>query len=167
MLDSLLVEAAVPELVYASWLRRILSGLIDSAALWFVTTPFSGTARSHLFTKGAEASGNDLRTVLVVHVLAVVIYMTAFHAWRGSTPGKMAARTVLVCDDGSRVSPPVAFVRAVTLAGIQFASAFLIAPMIVNELRPLWTPRRQTWHDAVARTVVVTAESLPPQNLTV
>jgi uncharacterized RDD family membrane protein YckC len=84
----------------------------------------------------------------------------------GSTFGKMAARTAVRNEDGTKVSPQVAFVRAVSLAGIQFISAFLIAPMVVNELRPLWSPRRQTWHDVIAKTVVVTIGSEPEQNLT-
>jgi uncharacterized RDD family membrane protein YckC len=75
----------------------------------------------------------------------------------------MAMRTVLVRDDGSKVTPSVAFTRAVCVVGINFVSSFLYAPVLVDNLRPLWNPRRQTWHDQIAKTVVVIApERNPP-----
>jgi uncharacterized RDD family membrane protein YckC len=163
VLDSPAVEAAVTDLVYASWLRRILSAIIDSMVVSFVSLPFAGAATHHVFnavSNGNSVSGADLRTLSLVNLIVSVVYMTGFHSWTGSTLGKMAARTVLVYEDGSKVTPQVAFVRAVALAAIQFVSSFLVAPIIVNELRPLWSPRRQTWHDVLARTVVVTIESL-------
>jgi uncharacterized RDD family membrane protein YckC len=49
----------------------------------------------------------------------------------------------------------VAFTRAVALVGINFVGGFLLGvPAVVNMLRPIWTPRRQTWHDQIASTVV-------------
>jgi uncharacterized RDD family membrane protein YckC len=90
-----------------------------------------------------------------VFLLASVVYATAMHAWRGSTIGKMATRTVLVNDDGSPVTPAGAFVRAVAFAAIFFVSLFALAPIVANELRPFWSPSRQTWHDQIARTAVV------------
>jgi len=160
------VEAEAP-LDYAPWWRRLLSAAIDSAIISLLSLPFAGQAvRNLLEADSGTSSAADLRTVSLANLLITVVYMTAFHSWRGSTPGKMAARTVLVREDGTPVTPAVAFVRAVTLSAIQFVSSFVLAPIIVNELRPLWTPRKQTWHDAVAHTVVVRADSLPPPNLT-
>jgi uncharacterized RDD family membrane protein YckC len=147
--------------------RRLLSGLIDAAVISFLTLPFAATRHVvDAFSRGGNVSGHDLRAASVVNLLVTVGYMTALHSLSGSTLGKMAARTVVRNEDGTKISPQVAFVRAVSLAGIQFISAFLLAPMVVNELRPLWTPRRQTWHDAIAKTVVLTLESAPSQNLT-
>lgn len=163
------MEAVAPELAYASWPRRILSAAIDYFVISFLAAPFSGNATRRIFDAlrdDTPVRGSDLRTILVVNLIAIVVYTTAFHAWRGATLGKMAARTVLVNEDGTPITLQAAFVRSVALAAIQFISALLIAPMIVNELRPLWTPRRQTWHDQVAKTVVVTAESPSRQNLT-
>ncbi len=154
------MEMTSPELVYASWPRRLLSGLIDAAVISFMALPFPATRHVvEAFSKGTEVSGSDLRAASVINLLLTVGYMTALHAMGGSTFGKMAVRTAVRNEDGTHVSPQVAFVRAVSLAGIQFVSAFLIAPMIVNELRPLWSPRRQTWHDVIAKTVVVTLAS--------
>ncbi|MEY2468393.1 MAG: hypothetical protein QOF21_1091 [Actinomycetota bacterium] len=157
------VEAEAPTLAYASWGRRLLSAAIDSACISLLSLPFAGEAiRNLVNAEPGKSNAADLRTVSLANLLITVVYMTAFHSWRGSTPGKMAARTVLVRDDGTPVTPAIAFVRAVTLSAIQFVSSFVLAPIIVNELRPLWSPRKQTWHDAVARTVVVRGDSLPP-----
>ena len=144
----------------ASWGRRILSAAIDSFIISFISLPLMGDAAHHFYDAvnlGKDLPAHDLRTLTIVNLMVTVVYMTAMHSWRGSTFGKMAARTVLVNDDGTPVTVQVAFVRAVTLAGIQFLSSFLIAPIFVNELRPLWSPKRQTWHDVVAKTVVVLA----------
>ena len=154
------MEVLAPPLVLASWARRALSAVIDLLVISFISAPLSAGALRNVFEAYAEnrsPAAVDLRTVALVQLLVQVGYMTGMHSWRGSTIGKMAARTVLVRDDGSPVTPPVAFVRAVTLAGIWFISQFVVAPIVVNELRPLWSPQRQTWHDVVAKTVVVVA----------
>ena len=148
-----------PALPYAPWPRRMLSAVIDNLAISFLLlTLFNGAAHrfADALQSGHPLASGDLRALSLGDVVVTVVYFTAFHSWRGSTPGKMAARPVLVQDDGTPVTTHAAFVRAVALAGIQFASSFLVFPLIVNELRPLWDPRRQTFHDRFAHTVVVT-----------
>ena len=160
------LEAKAPTYQLASWGRRILSAVIDLLVISFITTPFTRTALQHVldsYNARQAIGGHDLRTLALAQLAVQVTYMTAFHGWRGSTIGKMAARTVLVRDDGTKVTVAVAFVRSVTFAVIYFVSQFVFAPIIVDELRPLWSPRRQTWHDVVARTIVVRAD---PRNLT-
>lgn len=141
---------------YAPWPRRILSAVVDLIVLTALTLPFIAPMVSPDQTEAPALSGSEVRVATVISIVAQVAYFTAMHAWRGSTIGKMAARTVLLREDGTPVAPGVAFVRAVTLVGINFVSGLLLfAPAVVNGLRPLWHPRRQTWHDQVAKTVVV------------
>ena len=146
---------------YAAWPRRIASAIVDLFVITALTAPFLAPTINRAFANTSDPtkvtlSSTDVRTLTIVSIVAQVIYFTAMHAWRGATVGKMATRTRLVRDDGSPVTPAVAFVRAVTLVGINFLSSFLIAvPALVNMLRPLWNPTRQTWHDQVAHTVVV------------
>jgi uncharacterized RDD family membrane protein YckC len=131
------------------------SSAIDMIVLTALTLPFVAPMLSSGDRSTASLSGNEVKVATVVSIVLQVSYFTGMHAWRGSTIGKMALRTVLVRDDGSSVTPAVAFVRAVSLVGINFISGLLIAPAVVNELRPLWHPRRQTFHDQLAKTVVV------------
>lgn len=155
--STLITQA--PEL--ASWGRRILGGVIDVFAVSLVLTVFAGTAAKPVvddFMNGTNnAKASDLARLAAANILITAIYMAGFHAWRGSTPGKMAARTAVVMEDGSPITGAAAFVRAVTLVAIQFVSGFLIAPIILDILRPAWHPMRQSWHDQIARTVVVRA----------
>ena len=158
------VEVVATPLVYASWGRRMLSSVIDALVIGAIAAPITAEPLRRLadsYNSNTSLSGSDFRTLALTQLVVQVTYLTFFHGWRGATLGKMAARTVLVRDDGSKVTYAVAFARSVTLAAISFVSQFLIAPIIVNELRPLWSPRRQTWHDLAARTVVVRADSLP------
>lgn len=159
------MEPASPVLVYASPGRRLFAAFLDNVVVSLLATTFARGAWQRfgdaLFDGKTPANG-DVAQLTVAFLLTIVIYSTALHAWRGSTFGKMAARTVLVNDDGSKVSPGTAFVRAVTLGAIFFVSTFAASvPMVLNELRPVWHRRRQTWHDSVARTVVVRADSVP------
>jgi len=138
--------------------RRLASAGIDLLVIAAISAPFLGPTLNRVFADTSDPakatfSGSDLRTLTLISIVIQLAYFTAMHAWRGSTVDKMAARTVLVRDDGSPVTPGVAFTRAVTLVGINFLSGFaFVIPAIVNMLRPIWNPRRQTWHDQVART---------------
>ncbi|HVT78983.1 MAG TPA: RDD family protein [Acidimicrobiales bacterium] len=145
---------------YAPWPRRIASSIIDGLVLGVITLPFLSPALSHAFSASdptkATFTGGEVRTILIVSITAQILYFTGMHAWRGATIGKIATGTMLLRDDGSPVTAAVAFTRAVALLGINFVSGFLLSiPAIVNLLRPIWSPRRQTWHDQIARTVVV------------
>ncbi len=158
------MEAVGPVLVYASPFRRVLAALIDNFVISFLTAPFAGPA-SQRFAEavldGKPPSARDIAQLTIATVLVIVGYHTAMHAWRGVTFGKMAARTVLVNDDGSKVTPQTAFVRAVALAAVFFTATFAVSlPLVINQMRPVWNRRRQTWHDSLARTVVVRADSV-------
>jgi uncharacterized RDD family membrane protein YckC len=153
----------------ARWPRRALSAVIDLFVISAITLPFVAPTISRIVDSGdgtTELSSHEFRTIAILNIVVQVAYFTGMHAWRGQTVGKIAARTVVVRDDGQPLTGSVAFVRAVTLIGINFVSGLLfIVPAVVNMLRPLWQPRRQTWHDQVARTVVARVDALP-RNLT-
>jgi uncharacterized RDD family membrane protein YckC len=165
VLDSSLVEVLAPPLAYASWGRRVLSFAIDYFVISFASAPFLGDGVQRLsdaLRNGNAPSTSDITHLMVFMLLSTVTYSTLLHGWRGSTLGKMAARTVVVNDDGSKLTYQVAFVRAVSFAAILFVSFFVVAPVVVDELRPLWQSKRQTWHDQIARTVVVRADAAEP-----
>lgn len=159
------MEVATPDLAYASPGRRVLAAVIDYFVLSFLTAPFAGGASQRFVEALGDSktpAASDAAQLTVASVLVLVAYSTTMHAWRGTTFGKIAARTILVNDDGSKVTPGTAFVRAVTQAAIFFTSTLALGlPLFVNALRPVWNRRRQTWHDSVARTVVIRADRAP------
>lgn len=161
------METAAPTIVYASGLRRLLAAAVDWLVVSFVSIPFvSGASQrfADAFVENRSPSPSDVARLSLVPVLVLVAYGTAMHTWRGATFGKIAARIVLVNDDGTRVSVSTAFVRAVAIATIFFASTFVASiPLLLNQLRPFWNRRRQTFHDSIARTVVVPADAIPKE----
>lgn len=150
-------------LPYASPGRRLLAAFIDNFVVSFVAIPLTGDSSrkfAEAVFEGGDLAAGDRARLLVVTVLVIVVYCTAMHAWRGATFGKIAARVQLVNDDGSPVSVPGAFVRAVAQASIFFVSAAALSfPMLLDMLWPIGHRRRQTWHDMIARTVVVRADA--------
>jgi len=154
-LDAAFTDTTPPaELHYAHWVRRILGAVIDVCAMSVIAAPFTLTRVGRAIE--GTASPADVRFVTIVSLLTQIAYMTALHGWRGSTLGKMAMRTAVRRMDGSPIDFNLAFVRAVTLAAINFVANFLLLiPLIANAVRPLWHPKHQTWHDQVARTVVL------------
>jgi uncharacterized RDD family membrane protein YckC len=147
-------ETPLVTLAYASPARRLLASFIDYLLVSFLVAPITGPAVGHALSRSSPQVG-DVMGPALVFLMANLVYSTALHAWRGSTYGKMAARLVLVNDDGSPVTLAGAFVRGVALTAIFFSSFFVVLPIILDMLRPLWNARRQTWHDQIARTVVV------------
>ena len=153
------VDEPVFPFTYALWPRRLASAVIDALVVGLLSVPF---VAPFIDSSGERVvlSPGEYRTALIVGILLQVTYFTGMHAWRGATVGKIAARTVLLRDDGRPVTPGVAFVRAVSLVGINAVSGFLLfVPGIVNMLSPLWHPRRQTFHDRLAKTIVVLRET--------
>jgi len=158
-------DAALFPYTYAPWPRRIFSALIDFLVVTLITAPFVAPIVNRVIqdttdTTLARFTASEVRSLTVIGIVIQVAYFTGMHAWRGSTVGKMAARTVVLRDEGQPLTPGVAFIRAVSLVGINFVSPFLLfVPGIVNMLSPLWTPQRQTFHDRFAKTIVVLRET--------
>ena len=75
-------------------------------------------------------------------------YYVAFWATTGQTPGFRAARLQLVSEEGGR---PTLGQCALRYGGMQISQWALY----VGCLWMLWDARRQTWHDKMARTLVI------------
>lgn len=96
---------------------------------------------------------------------AVILIMVAYHialwAWQSTTVGGIICRIRVVRSDGARLQFTDALVRGL-------ASIFSAAVIGLGWLWILWDPRRQAWHDKIAKTYVVRApadslsESEPP-----
>lgn len=70
------------------------------------------------------SSGATAGMGVVTSVIAV-IYFGQMHAMKGQTLGKMAGKIVVVNMDGSPISMPTAYIRAVAYAGPRVISAIL------------------------------------------
>lgn len=90
---------------------------------------------------------------ILTFVLSLVYYVVFQGRSKGQTPGKMAMN-LTVRDESSL--EPIGYPRALgrRLLGHVFW-VLLIVPGILDVLAPLWSRRRQTWHDNIVGSVVV------------
>ena len=87
-------------------------------------------------------------------ILIMVGYHIALWAWQSTTVGGIICRIRVVRADGARLRFTDALVRGL-------ASIFSAAVLGLGWLWILWDPRRQAWHDKIAKTYVVRAPADP------
>jgi uncharacterized RDD family membrane protein YckC len=95
------------------------------------------------------ALSGDNGAIGLFNLVLGIAYFSIFEGTRGQTIGGMAASVRVVdADTGAIIGIPRAIVRNIAriLSGLVFGLGYLWM---------LWDPRKQTWHDKIASTVVV------------
>lgn len=161
----------VTGLALSGWWRRVGSSVIDSLVLFPVSliaaltnhhsynTPL-GTFQAYSWSSGASVVSNLIR------IVGVAIYLYFIWTLRnGQSLGNQATGTRVVMVDGSPITSQAAlkrvgFITALALAGFLGAALVTIAFVVdlLDKLWPLWDPRKQTLHDKVAETIVISAK---------
>jgi uncharacterized RDD family membrane protein YckC len=137
----------------ASWGRRLAALLLDAVILGaIVLTTLLAAGVSLEQVNDTVFEGSSL-TVIALFVLPEAIYDTVMIGSRKQTLGKMALG-IAVIDAESRagIGYPRAFTRWLTTAALW---ALFTIPGVVDHLWPLRDRRNQTFHDKLARSVVV------------
>jgi len=137
-------EAAVYEL--AGLVERAVASLIDSLLLILLLIIIL-VAMTHL------AGGMPAQLVQFVSLAAPVAYHWYFWTRRdGQTPGKFALGIRVIKSDGTALSDTDAVIRAIgyKVSAMPFGLGYAWALLDKNN---------QTWHDKLARTVVVRNDS--------
>ncbi|WP_186810420.1 RDD family protein [Cellulosimicrobium sp. TH-20] len=149
------LDDALPELgpapgPYASWSRRVVASLLDTAiaptvlflavgpayeVAWVPTISFSTSTET-------PAPGGAW------WALGTTAALLALQAWTGATPGKRTVGIVVVHDATGR---PAGLVRTV----LRDVAHILDALLYIGFLRPLWHPQRRTFADSLCSTVVL------------
>lgn len=143
----------VPALLTARWSLRAVALLLDQALLGGVAYLASSTVPigvpSYVPLLGVvEASGEPW-----THsgwVVATVVVMFLMQAYLGSTPGKLFVGIAVVREADGR---PAGSLRT---AG-RLVAHLLDGILLVGYMRPVWDPKRQTYADTIARTVVLSS----------
>ncbi|MCB2054780.1 MAG: RDD family protein [Geminicoccaceae bacterium] len=131
---------------YATFGQRLVAMLVD----WLWMIPL-GIALSFILYGEQITTGEiepRLGAELVTWLLPAVIIVSFWNS-RRATPGKMALKLEVV-DAETGGTPPVG--RLILRYIGYFLSSFVFG---LGYLWMLWDARRQTWHDKIARTVVV------------
>jgi|HubBroStandDraft_1064217.scaffolds.fasta_scaffold29548_3 uncharacterized RDD family membrane protein YckC len=152
--------AAPDGVPYADFGLRLGGWLIDFVILTLptllITAPFHVVHRVHAYVRGMHAFRYHVGPVGVLIDAAIVILYGGILCGlpRGQTFGMMATRTrVVSAGTGDAVGFPRAFARA---AFEYLMLVALILPWVIDMLFPLWDSRKQTLHDKVTDTVVIT-----------
>jgi uncharacterized RDD family membrane protein YckC len=145
---------------YADFGLRLGGWLIDFLILTIptllITAPFHVVHRVHAYVRGMHAFRYHVGPVGVLIDAAVVILYGGILCGlpRGQTFGMMATRTRVV---SAGTGGPVGFPRAFARAAFEYLMVVaLILPWVIDMLFPLWDARKQTLHDKVTDTVVIT-----------
>jgi uncharacterized RDD family membrane protein YckC len=122
----------------AGFWRRFAAACIDGIILVIIDT----LLRSALHHSAAA----------LMSFAADTAYLTLLEGGReGQTVGKAALRIrVTTIEDGAPLGYPRAFIR-------ELGRILSAIPLYLGYLWMLWDPQKQTWHDKLARSVVVRA----------
>jgi uncharacterized RDD family membrane protein YckC len=133
----------------ASFLDWILIGVVAAAIgqLFGVELPAPPSADGDLYFQPAPGP----------FILVELVYFTYFHATSAgqSIGNKILGIRVLDATTGRSLPYPRAFVRALM-------SSLSAIPFFLGYFWMLWEPRKRTWHDIVADSLVVSTTFYPP-----
>jgi uncharacterized RDD family membrane protein YckC len=130
----------------ASFGSRIGAYLIDYVLLSVVG--FAGVSgASALIHAGEEAVGGVLMAIVLTGAILVIPGLWA-GGLLGASPGKRMVKIAVVGFDGRPIGAGRGLLR-------QFVLLLGAAVFYIGWLAALWSPRRQAWHDAAAKSLVV------------
>jgi len=145
------------EPVLASWSKRVLASVLDSAIgagatfLAFgdqsVTVPFIGAQFGSVVQPGVQvvhaASFSDNGWVV-----GAVLLMVVMQSYLGVTPGKLVVGIAVVREVDAR---PIGFAGT----ALRWLAHILDSILLIGYLRPLWNAQRKTFADSIMATVVL------------
>lgn len=145
---------------YASFGRRLLAGLVDTIVLSFVYIPLSlisSIATAGFSVASTEESPENVILVMILSTMVSLIqigigalYYVYFTGSRGQTLGKMALGIKVVKADTQEVPGYTSAFLRETIG--KFVSSLILA---LGYLWMIWDPKKQTWHDKIANTIVI------------
>lgn len=151
----------------APWWKRFVALIIDNLILGlglFILVLILGIAVNASRSPGSSSTSSShthgaalLAGLVILWTLAAVPVGLYFGFMNGSRRGQTVGKLALsIAVRDARTGAPIGFWRAWGrfLITVLF-SLLLYLPYVIDSLAPLWDNRRQSWHDKVARTVVV------------
>lgn len=107
-----------------------------------------------------QAASNSSLPTLISIILAVAYYMIFLVNYDGATPGKRVMAIKITKESGEKLTYPVVFIRylGMFISSISFGLGFLWI---------LWDKKKQSWHDKIAKTIVVETGLKPKTGLAI
>jgi len=139
--------------VYAGFWCRFGATMLDSLLLIMITWPplvaIYGWA---YFDAGLIAGWADFWISWITPAIIVI----ALWQWKSATPGKMAIRAIIV--DANTGEKPTTMQWIIRYVGYYVS----LIPLGLGYLWVAWDPKKQAWHDKLARTVVIRDANTDP-----
>jgi len=136
--------AALASAKYAGFWRRFAAYFLDDLIL---------TLGCEAVSWMANVTGNDI--VILISLIVILILSFAYYIYfigdRGQTPGKMILKIKVIRVDGkdTKIGYGKAFMREV------IGKLVSLLVLGLGYLWMIWDPKKQTWQDKIAGTVVV------------
>jgi len=152
----------------ASWGKRFGARLLDGIFIGVPTSIltilyFVVLSNSLNNTSTYDAAANDraigeilfgwFAIPMIFNLLAFVYYICFIGGPKGQTLGMRVVK-IRVRDAGDPGSP-IGYGRSFMRMMVQVAFGIFMVPLLLDYLAPLWTPRRQCWHDQAVSSIVV------------
>jgi uncharacterized RDD family membrane protein YckC len=146
----------------AAWWKRLVAILIDGLIVGAVSMAV-WVALGGDVPKAGDQNLNAVRGLAFVQLGLGLLYFGALNGSpRGQTVGKTALK-IRVRD--ARAGGPIGFGRGMVRFGFVWVLGILRVPVVIDGLWALFDPNRQTWHDKVARSIVIdVADDATPEN---
>ena len=139
-------ERAHTGVVLSAWWKRLVALIIDNALLYVATTLVALQATSSHTVSGVR---------FLAELALTFLYFGYFNGVHGQTIGKRVLRIRVVDADTGLA---IGLWRGLARYGVVFLLTLaFVVPMLIDGLWPLRDPRSQSWHDKVARSLVIDA----------
>lgn len=164
-------KIGIEEIRYANFGERLIALIIDGIIFWciyliifriFFPSSFSNFDYGNLIQEiysgkfnPLEYFNNLLRFFLswIIFFLITIFYNIFLIGKFGATMGKMIVGIKVVDENGRKISYGTAFIREFIVKNLVYPIIFFI--FYLGYLWALWDKKRQTWHDKIARTIVI------------
>ncbi len=148
-------EASTETFYFASIGRRFAALFLDGVLLALLSFPLSMMSSAPMMLEPASTTFDPsmFTGYFFGNFIAMILsaaYYTFFIGHFGQTPGKMIMKIKVVNYDGTMPSYASAFVR-------HLISILSGAVILLGYIWAFFNPKKQTWHDMVAKTYVVKA----------
>jgi len=149
------ISTASSGVVYANFFQRFFALLIDLVVLLIVVTVISLPIGVIFGLFGSGLSGILRLTIQIIGLIVFWTYMVILTHRYGQTIGKKAM-SIRVQKEvaGERLDTISTILREVVGRGLESILSLVLIG-ILGYLWMLWDPKKQTWHDKIAKSVVV------------
>lgn len=149
---ALVLVADLPH--HAGLVRRVTAASVDLFLGGLAGLVAAAIATQVALIVQGSRTANTGIVAWIVGLAALLAYQPLFWARNGRTPGMQLLGIRLSRPDGSPIRPLQAVVR-------ELAMVVSAVPLGLGFAAAVRDPRGQAWHDAIARTVVVTTTLRP------